>query len=173
MLLLHDRLKGFDIGVGIDGERIGHPYRERHDPIELAIALEDHQGAGAFGFVSLEKVLHIAQVVGNAEPRRVRKGFDVRLAGLERLVSEAAEDAEEYRTVASDNAVGREVQIEGDHRSLIVLPGDAPQVIAADERARGKRRFQRIARRNLLTRADQRTRRPRGRARAPRRLPAP
>src|SRR5207253_11345297 len=111
------------------------------------------------GFVSLEKVLHIAQVVGNAEPPRVRKGFDVRLAGLERLVSEAAEDAEEYRTVASDNAVGREVQIEGDHRSLIVLPGDAPQDVAADERARGKRRFQRIAHRNLLASPDHRTRR--------------
>ena len=126
MLFLHDGLEGFDIRVGIDGERVRHPYRERHDPIELAIALENHEGAGAFGFVSLEKVLHIAQVVGNAEPRRVRKGFDVRLAGLERLVSEAAEDAEEYRTVASNDAVGREVQIEGDHRSLIVLAGDAP-----------------------------------------------
>ena len=126
MLLLHDRLEWFNVGIGIDGERIRHSRRKGHDTIELDATLEDHHGSGALGFVSLEEVLHIAQVVRDPEPLRVRQGFDERLFRLERLMPETAEDAEEHRAVGSDKPLGRKIQVEGDDRSVIGLPGDTP-----------------------------------------------
>src|SRR2546421_457555 len=79
MLLLHDRLEWFDIGIGIDAERVRHPHREGNDTIELGAALEDHHGSGALGCVSLAGTCSpartIALVVRVPRTRRSRSSI--------------------------------------------------------------------------------------------------
>src|SRR6202165_253389 len=124
MLLLHDRLERFDIGVGVDRQRVGHSHGQWHDAVQLLAALEDHDRPGTAGLVPLEERLYLPQVVGKAEALLPRQGFDVRFAGFEGLVPEAVENADEDGRIGTDEPLGREVEIEGDYRTLIVLAGD-------------------------------------------------
>ena len=133
MLLFQDGLERFDEGIGVDRQRVGDSDRQWHHPIELASAFEDHERPFARRLVTLEELLDLAQVLRHPEPLRVRQGIDERLSNVQDLVPKAAEDAEKDRTVRPDEAIGRKVQVEADHRPLIRLPRDAPDVLAVDE----------------------------------------
>src|SRR4029077_5590804 len=124
MLLLEDRLERLDVRVGVDRQRVGDSHRKRHDAVQLRPALEDHEGSGTAGLVRLEERLYLAQILGKAEALLTRQSFDVRFAGFEGLVPEAVEDTDEDGWVGTDESLGREVEIEGDDRALIVLAGD-------------------------------------------------
>src|ERR1700730_12447942 len=124
MLLLHDRLERLDVRVGVDRQRVGDSNWQRHDAIQLGPTLQDHQRPGAAGLLALEERLHLPQVLGKTEALLPGQGFDVRFAGFERLVPEAMEDADEDRWVGTVELLGREIEIKGDYRALIVLAGD-------------------------------------------------
>ena len=159
-LLLHDGLERFDVGVGIDRERIGHARRQRHDPVQLFPALEDDKRPRARRLEALEEGLYLGEVVGHREPMRPRQAFDVGLAGFELPVTEAVEDTDEDWRIRSDSLLRGQVQIEGDDRALIGLAGDGLEVLAADERALSECRRERLGFRDLFGGTRHRTRRP-------------
>src|ERR1700730_10408813 len=159
-LLLEDRLERLDVGVEVDRQRVGDADRERHHPVEAGTLFEDHNRAGSLRLESLKKGVQVGEVLWDAQALGGRERFDVRFAGFELPVTEAIEDGEEQRVIA-DQPLAREVEVEGDYRTLVVIAGYVAELVATDERSLGKGCLEVVAAGDLFGGTDHGARRPR------------